>query len=228
LTLLVITPSRGRPQNIARLAAAMSRTCTTAADLIVGVDDDDPELDGYKALGGFELVTGPRKGLGAWTNELAASRASDYEYLASLGDDHVPRTKGWDAALTRAIAGMGGTGFSYPYDGTRDDIPEAVVMSSDIVRALGWMCEPSLQHWYVDTVWADLGRGAGCLRHCRAIAVDHVHPRAGDAPVDKTYADSGRSLDADKDAYYEWRRERMAGDIATVVALREAKVPVPA
>ena len=49
---------------------------------------------------------------------------------------------GWDKALIRAIVETGGTGFSYPWDGTREDIPEAVVVSSDIVAALGWMCLP--------------------------------------------------------------------------------------
>ena len=118
---------------------------------------------------------------------------------------------------------MGGTGFSYPWDGTREDIPEAVVVSSGIVTALGWMCEPSLSHWYPDQVWADLGRGAGCLRHCRAIAVDHVHPATGQAKADATTRDNGRSLEADRDAYWAWRADRMAGDIAKVIALRELR-----
>jgi hypothetical protein len=193
----------------------------------VAVDEDDESLPQYQAVmdkaGGEHdlLETGPRKGLCAWTNEVAVRRAAGYPFLASFGDDHVPRTPGWDRALVAAIRRMGGTGFSYPWDGTRDDIPEAVVMSSDIVAALGWMCEPGLAHWYPDQVWADLGRGAGCLRHCRAIAVDHVHAATGQAPVDATARDNGRSLDADRDAYWAWRRERMAADVKTVAGLRE-------
>ena len=89
-------------------------------------------------------------------------------------------------------------------------------MSSDIVRALGWMALPDCQHWYIDNVWADLGRGAGCLRHLRAIAVDHQWK------ADQTSKDSGERLAADRDAYYAWRKTRMAGDVETVAALREA------
>ena len=81
------------------------------------------------------------------------------------------------------------------------------------MAALGWMCEPSLTHWYPDNVWADLGRGAGCLRHLRAIAVDHLNVAAGHGKPDATAVGNGRSLDADRDAYYAWRRERMAADI---------------
>ena len=133
----------------------------------------------------------------------------------------VPRTPGWDRALCRAITDMGGTGFSYPFDGTREDVPEACVMSSDIVAALGWMMLPDLQHFWCDNVWADLGRGAGCIRHLRAVAVDHLHPGAKKANGDKTYAESGTKIPEDREAYFAWRAERMAADIATVLALRE-------
>ena len=187
----------------------------------VCVDDDDPALADYERVlrdAGREddhLERGPRKGLAGWTNEVAVRRASQYPYLASFGDDMIPRTPGWDKALMRAIADMGGAGFAYPWDSVREDIPEAVVLSSSIVSALGWMCEPSLSHWYVDNVWADLGRGAGCLRHCRVIAVDHV--KQGD----QTARDSGEQFAADRDAYYQWRRTRMADDTKKVIALRE-------
>ena len=225
--LLIVVPSRGRPQSIARMLDSVHATARLATHLHVAVDEDDEKLPQYEAVmakaGGEHdvLETGPRKGLCAWTNEVAVRRAVEYPFLASLGDDHVPRTPGWDVALTRAITDMGGTGFSYPFDGTREDIPEAVVMSSDIVQALGWMCEPTLTHWYPDQVWADLGRGAGCLRHCRAIAVDHVHPATGQVKADATTKDNGRSLGADRTAYWAWRKTRMGDDIAAILKLRE-------
>lgn len=227
--LLVIVPSRGRPGSVARLLGAVRGTARLATHLHVAVDEDDENLPQYQAVmdkaGGEHdvLETGPRKGLCAWTNEIAVRRAAEYPFLASLGDDHVPRTPGWDAALTRAITDMGGTGFAYPWDGTREDVPEAVVMSSDIVQVLGWMCEPSLSHWYPDNVWADLGRAAGCIRHLRAIAVDHVHPAGGQVKPDATSRDNGRSLEADRDAYWAWRRDRMADDAAKVAMLRELR-----
>lgn len=220
--LLVIVPSRGRPNNIARLLDAVHATAKAQTHVHVAVDDDDPELERYRyvmgqaAAEGDKLTVGPRKGLTAWTNEIAVPAAGEYPYLASLGDDMVPRTPGWDEALIRGIERMGGTGFTYPWDGVREDIPEAVVLSSGIVRALGWMAHPDLDHWYIDNVWADLGRGAGCLRHLRAIAVDHQWK------ADQTSKDSGERLAADRDAYYAWRKTRMAGDIKTVAALREA------
>lgn len=230
--LLVIVPSRGRPASIARLLDAISRTSRADTHVHVAVDDDDPAFSAYhdtwaawratREGAGDQFESGPRDGLAGWTNTVAVRRAGEYRYLASLGDDMVPRTPGWDAALIRAIEETGGgTGFAYPWDGTREDIPEAVVMSSDIVQALGWMANPACSHWFIDNTWADLGRAIGCLRHLRAIAVDHVHPATGQAKADATTRDSSRSLEADRDAYWAWRRGRMAGDAAKLLALRE-------
>ncbi len=220
--LLVITPSRLRPGNIARLLDAVHATAKMKTHVHVAVDDDDPELDRYRQVmqragkDGDVLTTGPRKGLTGWTNEIAVPAAEDYPYLASLGDDHVPYTPGWDKALIRAIEQMPGkTGFSYPWDNTREDIPEAVVMSSNIVKALGWMALPDCTHWYIDTAWADLGRGINALKHLRAIKVEHAWK------ADQTSKDSGEKLIADRDAYYLWRKQRMTDDIRTVAALRE-------
>jgi hypothetical protein len=226
--LLIIVPSRERPKNIARLLDAVHETSKLATHVHVAVDEDDPALESYQQVmdqsGGPDdvLETGPRKGLAAWTNEIAVRRAGQYPYLASFGDDHLPKTRYWDYYLARGIEDMGGTGFTYPWDGLREDIPEACVLSSNIVTALGWMCMPGLEHFFVDDVWADLGRGANCIRHLRAIAVDHVHPRAKKADPDATYSGASSKLDADREAYYAWRRDgRMAEDIKKVLALRE-------
>jgi hypothetical protein len=219
--LLVIVPSRGRPQNVRRLLDAVHSTARLETHVHVAVDHDDPELSGYRAViedtaGEDTLEVGPRKGLCAWTNEVALRWASEYRFLASLGDDMVPRTPGWDRALCTAIEDMGGTGLAYPWDGTREDVPEAVVMSSDIVAALGWMCLPGLEHWYCDDTWAVLGRGAGCIRHLRAVAVDHVR-----GTTDATAIGNGKSLDADRETFWAWRRGQAADDIRTVTGLRE-------
>ena len=109
------------------------------------------------------MDVGPPKNLVQWTNDIAVRWAGHYPFLASFGDDHLPKTKGWDRALCRAIGDMGGTGFSYPWDGIRDDIPEVYLLSADIPETLGWVMEPSLNHWYNDNVIADLGHGAGCI-----------------------------------------------------------------
>lgn len=196
----------------------------------VCVDDDDPALPDYRRVmdtagrDGDVLETGPRKDLCPWTDLIGVRRAGEYGFLASFGDDMVPRTPGWDLLLTRGIADMGGTGITYPWDGIREDIPEAPVISSDIVQALGWMCLPGLEHFYWDDVTGDLGRLAGCIRHLRAVRVDHLHPATGNAPGDATYDAARRKIEADRAAYYAWRQGRMTADVETVIRFRESKL----
>jgi len=225
----LFVPSRRRPGNVARFVRAVAKTSTAQTDIIFGFDDDDPDLQksiiaaqtaAQSAGVSVTVVTGPRKGLGAWTNELAATFADDYRALGSFGDDHVPQTCGWDKLLLDAIDGMGGCGIAYPNDGIRDDVGEAWVMSANIVRALGWMCEPTLKHWWVDEVITVIGREADCLAYLPDVTVRHNHPAAGRGQFDATYWDAFKGVAADKKAYEMWRAERMAADVATVRALR--------
>lgn len=228
MDLAVLVPSRGRPERAARLIRACERTCTARTRLYFGLDSDDPMLPKYWA----EFGTSPmvqwdvaeRMNLSGWTNRLAWRVLDTYRdeapYLASIGDDMIPRTVGWDAMLIKANAEMGG-GFTYPADGRRSDVPEAVVIDARIVRALGWMCEPSIHHWYLDNVWRDLGAGAGCLKYVPVAVVDHKHPnvRGGDPP-DATYWDAATQYDRDLAAYQQWRLRRRAQDVRAVQGIR--------
>ena len=221
--LAVLVPSRGRPGNVARLVEACAKTCRTDVLLMFGFDDDDPELGAYKAAMDQRSVPviEPRMGLVAWTNYLCGAvidGSVDVPYLASLGDDHLPITDGWDELLIAAVQKMGG-GFAYPDDERRVDIPEAVVVDTRIIRALGWMALPDLRHWYVDNVWADLGRGAGRLAFCRDVIVRHLRPdTAPGVPADATYTDAAKDWDPDLRAYQKWRLYQMPRDVETVRA----------
>jgi hypothetical protein len=235
--LLVITPSRGRPQRLREMLDACLSLSRADTDIAVGCDDDD--LDSYRELaagypgrGRVRWFGGPRTGLGGWTNRLAAhyTRAAPdgngklpgYRAFASLGDDHVPRTEGWDELLLAAIDGIGGTGIAYGDDLLMGPaLPTAAVITADIVSALGWMCEPSLHHMYIDNVWADIGRAARCLAYVPDVVIEHVHFRAGKTPVDQVYATAESWTETDKAAYLHWRERLMRRDVMRV-RLRKA------
>ncbi|HTQ88668.1 MAG TPA: hypothetical protein VMK84_04165 [Streptosporangiaceae bacterium] len=225
--LLIITPSRGRPASIARLLAKTHQLRRAETHVHVCVDADDPALEDYQkvfaqhAADGDGLSVGARLTLTGWTNKIAVKQAGEYRCLASFGDDHVPRTPGFDRALVTACT-QDGPAVAYPWDGMREDIPEAPVVDSRIVQALGWFLNPALDHYFVDDTLGALGRGAGCLHFLRAVAVDHVHPNMGTAAGDTTYQQSSAKIPADKGAYQAWRAGRMAADVAAVKALRES------
>lgn len=213
--LLVITPSRGRPWHLQRLVTALRDTCTLDTALTVAVDDDDPRLADYKDLGLDDLRIGPRGTLTELTNQIAVERADSVRFLASLGDDHVPRTRGWDEELCGEIDKMGGTGFAWA-DGSRWVIPEAIVMSSTVVTALGWMALPRCGHYKIDDAWLQLAVATRLGRYRHDLLVEHMQfgipydpldPGSGmKALRDQTYADAlqPEKMNADVTGYLQW------------------------
>jgi len=225
--LLVITPSRGRPERLAAMLDACLSLSGAGTDVAVGVDTDDPALAAYRELESrwedrIFWWYGARRSLAGWTNAIASNHAGEYRAYASLGDDHLPRTEGWDKALLGAIDGMGGTGISYGDDLLMGgNLCTAPVVSCDIVDALGWLALPVISHYCLDNAIKDIGEGAGCLAYCPDVITEHVHYANGKAPVDATYADAGGFTQDHPDwhAYQQWRQEGMAADVATVKAL---------
>jgi hypothetical protein len=214
--LLIITPTRKRRDNAQRLINAVAATSTAQTDLVLAADDDD--LATYEGLTGeFELVSGPRMTCPEWSNKIAAERGSGYRALASLGDDHVPETPCWDAALLEAVDAMGGTGIAYGDDMIQHEaLPTAPVVSSDIVAALGWFFLPTAIHLFCDNVWKDLGEQAGCLRYVPRVVIRHLHCSVGAAPVDVTYDEQNGVWPHDEAAWHAWRAGSMAADAGKV------------
>lgn len=227
--LIAIVPSRGRPAAAAALATAFSETCTAETALVFAVDDDDPQLRRYcEAVAPIPTAT-------VWTNSggktmvcalnAAASLVDDVEgprAIAFMGDDHRPRTVGWDRAYLDALDELG-TGIVYGDDLLQGErIPTQVAMTADIVRALGHMAPPPLTHLFVDNYWRDLGAGAGCLRYLPDVVIEHLHPFAGKAQMDAGYArvNDHTMYQSDRASYTVYAAQCLPADIAKVRALR--------
>ena len=214
--LLVAVPSRGRPDKVARLVEACASRCRADTLLCFGFDLDDCDLEAdIRAAHGQMYETGPRDTLTGWTNKIVMANLEYAPYFGSLGDDMVPVTPGWDERLIMVLE-KNRPGFAYPNDLRRTDIPEAVVISRPVIRALGWMSPPFVTHWYQDNVWADLGRATDSLHYLPDVIVDHRHPNVTGEPADATYHDAAKGFDADLAAYQRWRLAGMAADVARV------------
>lgn len=221
--LLVIVPSRGRPGNIAELLEAWGKTVKGDTGLLVAVDEDDPELSAYQDVCrsvplGFRPVIGPRERLGPTLNRLAIERAPDHFAIGFMGDDHRPRTPGWDTAMVDALREMG-AGLVYGDDLIQHrDLPTAVVMTANIVRALGWFAPPGLTHMYLDNAWLALGEALGRIRYLPGVVIEHCHPVGGTAAWDAGYAEvnSPERYAADEAAFRRWLEEDFASDVARV------------
>jgi len=221
--LMIMVPVRGRKANCERLLQSYADT-VESADMVFVLDPDD--LHTYEGVDWGrtrQVVLDPRGMIGPKRNYAARMFMDEYDALMCAEDDITfGATRGWDTILMGELAAMGGSGMVYPDEDRRTDIPENVLISTDIVKALGWFCEPSMQHYWIDNVWADLGRGAGCLRLCTDVKWENFHytmGKAGNTTRDETYSTAERLGPADALAYRVWRDERMAQDVATVMGV---------
>lgn len=217
--LWVLVPSRGRPDKVDRLVRACALTCTADTRLHFAFDEDDPAREAsIRAAAGHRYTVGARNHLAGWTNDLACRHLKDSAALASVGDDMVPETSGWDRALLDALPPGGGA--AYGHSNRRDDIPEHIVISTPLVAGLGRMALFGT-HWFIDEAWRDVFSANGCLVLVPDVTIRHNHPNVpgGDTP-DRTYHDAAVKFDADLAAYQRWRLSGMRRDIAAVARVR--------
>lgn len=212
--LTMIVPTRGRPDNLRQLWAAWRATSSSYSQLVAAIDTDDPEHDQYwrvrDEIGDdphFKMITGPRLRLGP-TLDLAAREAADRSFAVGfLGDDHRPRTVGWDTAYLAELRRLG-TGIVYGDDLIQGpNLPTQVAMTSDIVLATGHMLPPGLIHLYVDNAWKSLGEALGALTYLPQVVVEHCHPIAGTAAWDDGYREvnDGSVYDHDRAVFEQWK-----------------------
>lgn len=186
--LVVIVPTKGRPASARRLYDSIKET--SDADVAFAIDAKDPTIRDYDSDLPIWVVPNSARGMVAPLNFVAASilEGAPYRYVSFMGDDHLPRTPGWDAIFVEELARMQ-VGVVYGNDllaGER--IPTAVTMTANIPRTLGYMADPMLIHLMVDDWWADLGRGIGNLRYFPDVVIEHLHFLNGKAAMDATYA----------------------------------------
>jgi hypothetical protein len=229
--LVVIVPSRGRPEQADELASAFEKTCTADTRLCFAVDFDDDDVEQYVSLmDGFRMVRVVGQNFGNMVTALnkAAVQWAGLDHapfaIGFMGDDHRPRTKGWDQAYLDALCELG-TGIVYGDDLLQGEkLPTQCAMTADIVRALGHMAPPTLRHMYVDNYWLDLGRAADCIRYLPEVVVEHMHPVAGKSEWTEGHRRvNDRSVyQADEAAYGTYRVSEFPTDVAKVRALRSA------
>lgn len=223
--LLMIVPSRGRPANAVEMIYAWIQTSAGAADLCFVLDADDPALDGYQQVRDFigaRTLVVSSTGMTAALNTAAVRYAHEYPVLGFMGDDHRPRTVGWDRMLIEAIAGRT-VAIVYGNDLLQGDkMCTAVAMTSSIVRELGYMAPPQFRHLCIDLVWKDWGEHLSALEYLPDVIIEHMHPANGKALMDIGYqrVNAPEVVTADSLAYYDYRDNGdMDADIAKLRAL---------
>jgi hypothetical protein len=186
---LALLPTRSRPEAAKELADNFAETALITK-LIFAVDEDDPTLDKYKELLGEEMVavtpSAGVRGLVYPLNYWVRQYKNDYDYFAFMGDDHRPRTKGWDIVFAKVIDM--GADIIYGDDLFQGkNLATAGMISARIVRAFNGMAPDCLQHLYVDNFWMQIGYELNTLYYCPEVIIEHLHYINGKAVKDELY-----------------------------------------
>ena len=192
MKMCVVVPSRGRPENAERLAQAFKDT-GAEADLYIVIDNDDPKWneyaksENYKKLPADNKTGGCAKSLNTGAVLLLdITKYPLYDYFVFMGDDHLPRTPGWDKAFIQALGHN--TGIVYGNDLLQGaNLPTAYGMSRDLVNELRGMTFPGCIHLFFDNFVKQLGLDLEYLKYLPDVIIEHMHPIAGKAEMDEGY-----------------------------------------
>lgn len=202
---------------------------------MIVVDSDDPSRGAYNDVIGCAKsewnpetvvqLTGPdysnppytrlSEALNFACNMLLWCASSPFA-IGFMGDDHRPRTKGWDAEFLTELQKMQ-TGIVYGNDLIQgENLPTAVAMTSDIIETLGYMVPPNMKHMWLDNYWKELGQKTGILRYRPDVIIEHLHPIAGRAPWDDGYLAVNALMQSDKDAWDAYVLADLEADIEKI------------
>lgn len=207
--LLVIIPSRSRPESVAAVADDFFGNGTGRAELMFATDDDQtPYPDDLRV----RFRRGPRLRMCGTLNAAAVEEAPWYKYIGFMGDDHRPRTQGWDQAVIEALEDHNVVYGNDLLQGEK--LPTAVFLRSEIVQKLGYMAPPALVHLYLDNFWLDLGQ-ATSIKYLPDVIIEHLHPFAGKAEWSESYQEvNDQALyDRDQAVYSMYKATQFAADL---------------
>ena len=205
-SLMVMVPTRGRKEQCERLLKSFRET-TDNAEISFILDPDDLETYEGTDWGGAPIaVLDPRGSLTEKLNHTASALVNDFDALMFTADDQVFRTPHWDTTMLNALEKLGGSGWVYPDDKRRNDVPEHYLASADIVKALGWFANPAVKHYRMDDSVAYLGKKSGLLGFVPEVVIEHHHYSVDrEAEHDRTYSEAEETWGQDDHrAFYEW------------------------
>lgn len=207
--LLVIVPSRGRPESVEELSEAFFHHSDGLADLLFATDDDQEH---YPFVKGVMYERGPRLRLNGTLNRVANKYADIYDYIGFMGDDHRPRTHGWD---TKVIWALRHNAVVYGNDliwGA--GLPTAVFLQAEVIRKLGYMAPPELVHMYLDNFWLEFGKRTS-IKYLDDVVIEHMHPSVGKGEWTPEYLEtnSQEMYDRDRLAFSSYLENRLEEDL---------------
>ena len=211
--ILIICPSRNRPQNMVEVVNSwIDVSHPTNSQLCFALDDDNENQ--YPRIYGVKYEINPRIRMCPTLNKVANDYSNEYKYIGFIGDDHRFRTPNWDSTVVRHLDELGPNGIVYGNDLLQGELlPTAVFLNSNIVRRLGYMVPPTLVHMYADNFWRDLGNELGTITYLPDVVVEHCHWANGKAEHDIHYDEVDEFTQPDQVNYTFYKATKFQEDV---------------
>ncbi len=225
--LLVICPTRGRPERCREMYESFVKTSTRETDIIFLLDEDDPCREKYIKLLKEEhsdmLIRSfweTHKTLTTFINKMF-SIYHNYEFYSITNDDFVYHTPGWDQVLmNKGKISFGDDMFS------GDRMPTTSVIDGDIVRAVGWLQLPDIETLYGDAAWKMIGHKLNILKYFPEVKIEHKHFLTKKVEKDETYerTNSKEQYKKDHQSFREYIHTELDNDVKKIKGVLDGNV----
>lgn len=219
-------PTRMRPWAALESVASILRNLSpyTYADLLLAVDHDDPkrlELTGPHIR---TVIMEKRMPMLHIVNYVIMPLLDEYEIFGFTGDDVRYLTKGWDTVVWNIL--KHNIGVVYGDDGIQHEhLPTHPWFSAALVKAVGYVSPPCLQHYFFDNYLRELAKAAGILYYRSDLVTQHLHHSVGGSPNDTTYSEGESKFIADAAAFAAYLKTNLSADLQKVTAVEAVTRP---
>lgn len=250
--LLIILPSRGRPEKIKLcIDSYLSTTDGTYSELQVQLDNCDPKVDEYRKVlnqydserVSYKIRPRPSNNPKVYCLTRIINRAfycdKSREYYSVINDDMIFESKDWDKilALPWCISTCKERNMIEKYGETMNGSPVAgfpiiSVIDGRICREIGWLQMPEIEGGCGDNCWFILGLQCKNLIYNPNVVFVHNHFAFNKSEMDDTYApiygnENSGAMD-DYKRFLDWAKYRATRVIKQIkVLLQENLVGKP-
>jgi hypothetical protein len=216
--ILIILPSKGRPEKIEEFYNTWRKTTNKLSDLLVCLDDDDPDLRKYKKHKDIIFDIDQGKSFGDACRR-AFKKFPNYKYYYMVADDTRLRSGNWEKRFMEKIEENSGKGVCFGDDlmlGSK--MGTSVFISGNIFRAIGYILPKGLIHMYTDVFWNELGKQIDKIYYFPDVIAEHMHFSVGKSEVDSIYlsVDNKIVYNHDKKIFNDWKKNDMKKDIEKI------------
>ena len=218
MTVVVIAPVLGRPQNARRLSESLRKSGATARLVFVCSPGDDEQIAASQKVADT-LIVDWQPGPADWSRKINWALTQTTEEWVLLGADDLRFDFAWEEQALRTAEQMGcsviGTNDLGNAFVMRGQLATHALVRRDYAVEHGTIDEPGkilhegYYHNFVDVELTETARARGQFAFARKSIVEHLHPAWGKSVMDTTYEKALDKRHFEKDRRLLLRRRRL-------------------